>query len=208
MTKHQNNKEQAILAAAKEEFLDKGYDGARTTSIAHNAGVTHAMLHYYFKTKEDLFCSIFVDFIAQIGKNLTSLFEDSQKPFVELIENAMSMHFDFIGENPKVPLFIIREIWSRPERIEMLRQSISSTVGGLLASAQQAMDVAKNNGEINSDIDAITLFIDILALNVFPSLFLPIYNTALSQDGEKPFLEKRKQENLKLILNRLTPQSK
>ena len=152
MTKHRNNKEHAILEAARQEFLEKGYDGARTTSIARNAGVTHAMLHYYFKTKEDLFCSIFVDFIAQIGKNLTSLFEDSQKPFVELIENAMSMHFDFISENPKVPLFIIREIWSRPERIEMLRQSISSTVGGLLASAQQAMDVAKNNGEINSDI--------------------------------------------------------
>lgn len=33
----------------------KGFDGAKTTSIAHAAGVTHAMLHYYFRTKEQLF---------------------------------------------------------------------------------------------------------------------------------------------------------
>ena len=51
MAKPTQNTEQAILAAAKQEFLLKGYDGARTTSIAEKAGVTHAMLHYYFRTK-------------------------------------------------------------------------------------------------------------------------------------------------------------
>ena len=44
MTKPQQNKEQAILKAAEREFLTKGYAGARTTSIAEAAGVTHAML--------------------------------------------------------------------------------------------------------------------------------------------------------------------
>ncbi|MBQ2779515.1 MAG: helix-turn-helix transcriptional regulator, partial [Bacteroidaceae bacterium] len=43
------SKEQQILAAAEQEFLTRGYDGARTTSIAQAAGVTHAMLHYYFR---------------------------------------------------------------------------------------------------------------------------------------------------------------
>ena len=37
------SKEQQILEAAEQEFLKKGYDGARTTSIAKAAGVTHAM---------------------------------------------------------------------------------------------------------------------------------------------------------------------
>lgn len=55
MTKPARNKEQAILEAAEQEFLNKGFAGARTTSIAEAAGVTHAMLHYYFRTKEQLF---------------------------------------------------------------------------------------------------------------------------------------------------------
>ena len=50
MTETTKTKEQAILAAAEQEFLAKGFDGARTTSIAAAAGVTHAMLHYYFRT--------------------------------------------------------------------------------------------------------------------------------------------------------------
>ena len=47
--------ESRILQAAEEEFLLKGLEGARTTAIAERAGVTHAMLHYYFRTKNMLF---------------------------------------------------------------------------------------------------------------------------------------------------------
>ena len=46
MTKPLHNREDAILRAAEREFLAKGFEGARTTSIAEAAGVTHAMLHY------------------------------------------------------------------------------------------------------------------------------------------------------------------
>lgn len=50
------NTEQAILKAAEKEFLKKGFSGSKTTEIAKAAGVTHAMLHYYFRTKK--ICSI------------------------------------------------------------------------------------------------------------------------------------------------------
>ena len=35
--------ESEILKAAEQEFMLKGFDGAKTTSIAHAAGVTHAL---------------------------------------------------------------------------------------------------------------------------------------------------------------------
>ena len=47
--------EGAVMAAAEELFLEKGYSLATTTEIARRAGVTHAMLHYYFQTKEQIF---------------------------------------------------------------------------------------------------------------------------------------------------------
>ena len=46
-----DNTEQAILQTAETEFLDKGFALAKTTEIAKQAGVTHAMLHYYYRTK-------------------------------------------------------------------------------------------------------------------------------------------------------------
>lgn len=51
----QHNTEELILLSAEKEFLEKGYSGAKTTAIADAAGVTHAMLHYYFRTKDKLF---------------------------------------------------------------------------------------------------------------------------------------------------------
>lgn len=44
-----------ILNAAKGEFAQKGYAGARTNEIALRAGVNKAMLHYYYKNKDSLY---------------------------------------------------------------------------------------------------------------------------------------------------------
>lgn len=51
MKEETSNTEQSILKAAEKEFLKKGFSGSKTTEIAKEAGVTHAMLHYYFRTK-------------------------------------------------------------------------------------------------------------------------------------------------------------
>ena len=48
MKEETSNTEQSILKAAEKEFLKKGFSGSKTTEIAKEAGVTHAMLHYYF----------------------------------------------------------------------------------------------------------------------------------------------------------------
>lgn len=44
-----------ILAAAVEEFGERGYEGATIRSIAARAGVDSALVHHYFGTKADLF---------------------------------------------------------------------------------------------------------------------------------------------------------
>ena len=204
MTKHQNNKEMAILEAARNEFLEKGYDGARTTSIAKSAGVTHAMLHYYFKTKEQLFTGIFDDFIHQVVGNMTELFNDSDKPFIQQVEDAVSVHFDFIKENPQIPLFVIREIATHPERIELIKDSVASTIGGFFGTVQKGIDQARINGEI-CDIDAINLLFDVLSLNAFTFLARPIFFAAFGRltADDSVFIELRKQEILKTIHKRL-----
>jgi AcrR family transcriptional regulator len=46
---------EAILAAARQAFAERGYDGASIRSIATSAGVDPALVHHYFGTKEELF---------------------------------------------------------------------------------------------------------------------------------------------------------
>ena len=47
--------QQAILAAAEDEFADKGLAGARVDTIAEQSGVNKRMLYYYFGSKEGLY---------------------------------------------------------------------------------------------------------------------------------------------------------
>lgn len=206
MTKHKNNKEQAILNAAKEEFLEKGFDGARTTSIAKSAGVTHAMLHYYFNTKEELFSSIFEDLISEMAQNLTLLFADSNKSLMERIKEGLALHFDFVTANARLPLFIMREIASRPDRIHLIEDTVTKNASQLFMTLQKSINEAASRGEI-AHIDAPTLLIDMLSLNVFPHLVQPLFNEVVAKDTKEAelFLEARKQENIEIITRRLIP---
>jgi AcrR family transcriptional regulator len=46
---------QAILAAARKAFGERGYDGASIRAIATSAGVDPALVHHYFGAKDKLF---------------------------------------------------------------------------------------------------------------------------------------------------------
>ncbi|HEU4539545.1 MAG TPA: TetR family transcriptional regulator [Jiangellaceae bacterium] len=48
----------AILAAAREVFAERGYDGASIRQVATGADVDPALVHHYFGTKEQLFLAV------------------------------------------------------------------------------------------------------------------------------------------------------
>ena len=51
--------EQSILKVAEQLFLDKGFNRTSTTEIARVVGCNQTLIHYYFRTKENLFNRIF-----------------------------------------------------------------------------------------------------------------------------------------------------
>ena len=119
MTKPQQNKEQAILKAAEREFLTKGYAGARTTSIAEAAGVTHAMLHYYFRTKEHIFERILDEKMRLMSESVLAAFGQPGLPLPERLRNGIERHFDFIAANPDLPRFIVNEVRGETEPMDV-----------------------------------------------------------------------------------------
>lgn len=53
-----------ILRAAEQVFAEFGFKGATTGRIAELAGVPKANLHYYFKTKENLYHHVLEDIVT------------------------------------------------------------------------------------------------------------------------------------------------
>ena len=46
-----------ILAAARDEFAERGYDGASVRSVARRADVDPALVRHYFRDKSELFAA-------------------------------------------------------------------------------------------------------------------------------------------------------
>lgn len=205
-----NNTEQLILEAAEQEFFAKGFGGARTAVIAEKAGVTHAMLHYYFRKKEYLFERIVAKNISLLAQTITAAMGNSDLPIVERLKSGIAAHFDLIAANPQLPRFFLNEVLSRPEHYHIMYERIKE-VSEKLATLQKDVDEASGRGEIEQ-VDIRMLLISLLSLNVFPfiayAFIEPVSNELLGgmmADREK-YLAMRKAENIEMIMRRIKKQ--
>lgn len=158
--KRNGSTEEAILRAAEKEFMEKGLEGARTVKIARNAGVTHSMLHYYFRTKEQLFDKIMQDKFKLIVESVLKILGDESLPLLERIRNGMADHFDFLVENPDLPRFMINQVVGNPEVYAAFQLEMGRNGKGIILNLQAAIDKAAEQGEIES-VDARSLAMDI-----------------------------------------------
>ena len=197
------SKEQQILEAAEREFLENGYDGARTTSIAKAAGVTHAMLHYYFRTKEQLFERFIDKKMSEVVPLLTHLFGNSDLPLVERIEKTISVHFDFVATNPDLPRFLINEILPYKERCDLFYSKVANFLY-FFNNLQREVNEAAARGEVEQ-FNVLLLFQSILSLNIFPSLMANMIENLMSNNRQsmKEIFAQRKAENIELIMRRI-----
>lgn len=199
-----NDTESRILQAAEREFFEKGYAGARTASIAEAAGVTHAMLPYYFRTKDKLFERIVSEKISILGNIIISAIGDEDLTLEDRIRQGIERHFDFIAANRDLPKFIVNEVLTRPDVVEMMKCNLQNIVNNLLNSLQHEIDAYAAKG-LCRQVNARMLLIDIVSLNVFPFMAAPIVLGAIgdSYNSYDEFLALRKTENVETILNKL-----
>ncbi|MCH5230111.1 MAG: TetR/AcrR family transcriptional regulator [Muribaculaceae bacterium] len=208
MDKNQNsetqNTEQKIIEAAEQEFLIKGFDGARTTSIAAKAGVTHAMFHYYFRTKEKIFEKIISQKLAILTRLIMDSISIENLNLEEKLKRIIDSHIDFVSENPELPGFLVREIFNNPQRFEILKSRFENFAPILINNLQKEMDKGHKEGKYKNT-DARMLLIDIISLNIFPYMAAPLINAILTgyMNDNEGFKELRKKENFETIMRKI-----
>lgn len=204
--KIQHDTELAILKAAEQEFLSKGFAGARTTSIAEAAGVTHAMLHYYFRTKAKLFDRVLGEKTKLLKAALINSLSGERASLEEMISKIIEGHLDFLAANPDLPRFLIGEMHNDPDRARIFAVHLEKFAPLMLGNLQMKINEAVAGGKCRKT-DARMLMLDIVSLNVFSFLAAPIVSAVLGDltaDSEV-FLRARKKENFDTIMRKLKP---
>ena len=199
--KKTQSKKELILKAAEEVFMANGYEATKTTQIAERAGVTHAMLHYYFQTKENIFRKIYEDKINMLKDPIVALVENKEMELPQRIDTIIETHFEFLKANPTLPHFIISEMNNNPHLIETMKENIGEVMGKSYKKLQNEIDEYVAQGIINP-ITALDLLLDIVSLNVSAFVMLPIMKSVVSnKDEQNAILEQRKRE-IKETINR------
>lgn len=206
---HNKDTEQKILKYAEEEFLSKGYAGARTTSIAEAAGVTHAMLHYYFRTKDKLFERILQEKTTKLHDMLIEsvTVQDENAQIEEVVREIISSHLDFLCQNPELPGFLIGEMQRNPQFSKFVEDNLKSFSVQLFAKLGKLIDKGVQEGKLNP-INEETIMLDIISLNIFAFMARPLVNAILGgcMNDIEEFVESRKKENFDTIMCKLRKQ--
>jgi AcrR family transcriptional regulator len=78
--------QQRIYDAAKHAFLKFGYHGTTIEQIARYAGSGKAMVHYYFRTKEQLYTLVFTEYVKHLFTELNQQKIQKSHPYKQGIE--------------------------------------------------------------------------------------------------------------------------
>lgn len=193
-----NNTEIEILSAAKKIFQRKGMDGARMQEIANEAGINKALLHYYYRSKQLLFEAVFNSAFKVLAPQLNKVINDDSDIF-EKIKNFTNSYISFVIKHPFLPNFIIHELNRNPDFVNKLTED---NLFPNLKKFTKQIDESVAKGIIKP-IKAEQLFINIIALNIFPFIAAPLLKGFINVNEleYQKLMEQRKTEVADFIIN-------
>jgi len=202
MTENDKLTEEKIFEAATEVFVDKGMDGARMQDIANHAGINKALLHYYYRTKDQLFNAVFEMIAKKMFKKFAPVF-DENLTLEEKIRFFFKEHISFLQENPRLPGFLLNEVNRHPERIKKLLINVDFESIWLKLYQQHKEELRKYN--ITQALMP-QLMISVAAISVFPFAARGILEGILEKIGVdfNVYIEERKEFAADFVIKAIT----
>lgn len=156
---------QRILAAAIEEFAERGSSGVRVDSIARRADINERMLYYYFGNKDQLYLAVLEEVYGEFNRAEHALKLDALPP-LDAVAALAHFVWDYYAEHPALIQLInnenLHEAKSMRQSTE-IRQQVSPIVE-LLAETLKRGEVS---GEIRTGIDPVNLYVTISAMGYY-----------------------------------------
>jgi len=192
-------KEEEIIVAAEDEFFRKGYDGASTAVIAKSVGVTHAMVNYYFRSKENLFIKILDHHIHSIMTSLKPIMV-TDGDIIQVMTDVGLTLFDRMNENRKFP-FLLQDIArTHPEFLERYKDTFNTVCRESMEQHSMRLGHYIEEGRI-APCTMSGIYDTVLTLATAPFLNLPVLSNVAHISDEKidKYVQERREE-LKLLI--------
>lgn len=116
-----------ILSAAEEEFVQHGFRGASIQAIADRAGLPKANVHYYFKSKSNLYVTILNNIISLWNDFFDTITEDDDP--AEALDAFIRKKVELSYSHPRASkLFAMEVIQGAPHLKDYFRSDMRTWV--------------------------------------------------------------------------------
>ena len=202
--------EQRILDAAHAVFVRRGTAGARMQEIAGEAGVNQALLHYYFRNKEQLAQAAFEraakGFMPAVVEVIASGGDLEQK-----VRRIIDLELEHLSRAPYLPGYIIGEVTHHPERAAQLIAAVTGLapqeLGPRVLGALRRQIEARVEAGTMRPIAPESFIVNLMALCIFPFAVRPMIQAMLGMDERRfdQFIARRHRDLPAFFLGALRP---
>ena len=185
--------EDKILLSATRIFVLKGKAGTSMQDIASEAGINRTLLNYYFRSKENLFELVFTKLFSKFLPGLVNRIQ-ADIPLTQRLEGFIDYYFTILIENPIIPLFILQELTSNPQRLIDSLKTGGIKINILLQSLEEEMD----RGNIRR-MDPQEIMVNLMSLIIFPFAARKIFEEIIFSGDKNAYFRfiMQRKENLK-----------
>jgi AcrR family transcriptional regulator len=162
--------QQRIVESARELFVKRGLKRTTVRDIASAAGTNVAMVNYYFRSKDNLFETIFEEAFSLLTKRIFSIM-NSDLPFFEMIREWVYSYYDTLMEYPNMPIFVLTELAQNPDKLKEKFNPLYT--GQLYEKVARRIREEVEKGVIR-ELSAPDFFLNIISLSIFPFVGMPI----------------------------------
>jgi AcrR family transcriptional regulator len=194
--------EKLIKEKAKILFFQKGFLNATTQEIADEAGVNRALIHYYFRSREQML-DILLDETLQEKKDRARKILGSELPFREKIARYINTIVDYGLMYPYLDNFIISETARHPDKVKDFcsRDKVKSSD---LIREQLAAEIQKEN---IAPISPEHFMVNLSSMCHYPLLAKSVLQTihGMTDSAYRKFLIERKRVIYQAVFNEEMP---
>lgn len=170
-----------LLDAALACFVRRGIAATSLRDIATEAGVTPALVHYYFGDKAQLQEAVVAErLLPVVGQMRAPVTQAGDGDVAALVAGFVHGIAGVVQQHPWLPTLWVREILCeggalRDMMISQVGPLLPKMMAGRFAAAQQA-------GQLNPDLDPRLLMVSLIGLTMFPMASAPIWRQLFGAD--------------------------
>ena len=188
----------AILDAAEEIFVEKGFAAASMSDVAARAAVTKSLIHHHFGSKEELWLEVKRRSLAEYVEPQRAIMASSAADRTSLID-SVRLYFRFLERNPN---FVRLSTWMNLEDPKLS----APTSPDLLHRGVERLRKAQAQGAFRRDVDPWHIMFAVFAFTTYWFQARHAHGHAIYADSDPAVAdEKFLDDLLKILLEGVTP---